>query len=222
LKLQSVCHTVHERRNAGYDFAAWRDVLLNENMQEWDEVLLTNSSIVGPLFSLSAVFDEMEGRSCDFWGLTRSRFVRPHIQSYFMCFRKRLIRSRAWSDFWNSVRDESRKWDVIAKYETRLMEVFETHGFSGDSYLPQMSKTGIERIFLRRMNTRLPVYVPIDKNRTNPTIHSPLELIESGLPYLKASLLWGHNRRQAFPLEKIMALKNVDYDWSLLGLDHRR
>lgn len=187
-------------------------------MEKWSEILLLNSSVVGPLFSLSPMFQEMEDRSCDFWGLTRSRFIRPHVQSYFMCFRKPLLQSLAWSRFWVSVQDESRKWDVISNYELRMMEIFEAAGFTGASYLPAMAKSGSERLFLRRMNTRLPIYVPIDKNRTNSLIHSPLELIENGFPYLKASLLWGHNRRQPFPLKQIMALDNVDYDWSLVGL----
>lgn len=221
-QLLSVCHEVHVRSNTGFDFAAWRDVILKEDMQEWQEILLLNSSVVGPLFSLSPIFQEMENRSCDFWGLTQSRFVRPHIQSYFMCFRKELIRSHVWSHFWSTVRDESRKWDVISKYEVRFKAILENHEFTGDCYLPLMTKFGVDRLFFRRMNTRFPIYIPIDKNFTNSMIHSPLELIERGLPYLKASLLWGHNRRQPFPLRTIMALKNVDYDWSLLGLVHRR
>lgn len=220
--LRSICTEVRERLNLGFDFAAWRDVILDEDSDRWDEILLTNSSVVGPLFNLSAIFEEMGERRCDFWGLTQSRFLRPHIQSYFICFRKPLIRSPVWSAFWHAVQDESRKWDVIARYETRFKQVFERQGFTGISYLPAMNKSGLERLFFRRLDTRLPIYVPIDKNRTNATIHSPLELIESGLPYLKASLLWGHNRRQPFPLQKIMALEKVDYDWNLLGLDQIR
>lgn len=217
-QLLSVCQEVLERPNTGFDFAAWRDVILRESMEQWQEILLVNSSVIGPLFSLSPLFHEMSTRSCDFWGLTQSRFIRPHIQSYFMCFRNPLIRSPVWSSFWQSVQDESRKWDVISKYELKMTEVFESAGFTGVSFLPRTTRSGVQRLFFRRMNTVLPVYIPADKNRTNPTIHSPLELIESGLPYLKASLLWGHNRRQPFPLGKIMALEKVDYDWSLVGL----
>jgi lipopolysaccharide biosynthesis protein len=221
-ELNAVCDLVVERSNKGYDFAAWRDVILAERMSDWHEVLLTNSSVIGPLFDLSPMFEEMQSRACDFWGLTHSVNVQPHIQSYFVCFRSRLTTAPVWEEFWRRVDDKLNKRQVIRKYEVQFKTIFESHGFVGDTYLPQMRKSGMERVFFRRLNSPLPLFVVLDKNRTNPTIHSPLELIESGLPYLKASLLWGHNRRQPFPLQKIMALKNVDYDWSLLGLDHRR
>lgn len=218
IRLHAICNAVIERDNAGYDFAAWRDAILAENMDRWDEVLLTNSSIVGPLFDLAPLFERMRGRGCDFWGLTHSINVRPHIQSYFMCFGGDVIRAPVWSGFWRSVRDETSKRRVISDYETNLAHILQSAGFAGDTLIPQMRKSGLERLFFRRLNTRLPVYIPFDKNRTNPTIHSPLELIEQGMPYLKASLLWGHNRRQPFPLQEIRKLKQVDYDWSLVGL----
>lgn len=217
-QLGPICDDVLERANVGYDFAAWRDAIQREDMGQWDEVLLTNSSVVGPLFSLSSVFQDMQVRDCDFWGLTHSINTRPHIQSYFVCFRRVVLESHAWRSFWQKIEDTDDKWLVIRNYEVQFKGYFEASGFQGDTLIPQMKKSGVERIGVRRSNICLPIYVPIDKNRTNPTIHSPLELIESGLPYLKASLLWGHNRRQPFPLKKIMALEKVDYDWSLVGL----
>lgn len=217
-ELSGICDVVLERPNKGFDFAAWRDVILAERLAEWDEVLLTNSSVVGPLFDLAPLFEEMQARPCDFWGLTHSVNVKPHIQSYFVCFRKRLINSPVWQEFWRSVDENLSKRQVIRRYEVQFKELFESAGFAADTYLPQMRKVGTERIFFRRLNTAIPIYIVMDKNRTNTTIHSPLELIEAGFPYLKASLLWGHNRRQPFPLRKIMALEKVDYDWSLVGL----
>jgi lipopolysaccharide biosynthesis protein len=214
--LEKYCAEVSERPNCGLDFAAWRDVISRLEPGKFDEIVLVNSSIVGPLFSLSGVFDEMATRPCDFWGMTRNRAKKPHIQSYFLCFRRRVIESSAWRSFWNQVEDETQKSRVIMKYEVELMEYFEKAGFVADALIPQMDKRGLERLFLRRFNTRLPIVLPMDKNRTNSTIHSPLELIEQGMPYLKASLLWGHNRLQPFPLAEIKALSQVDFDWSLL------
>lgn len=218
-ELNGTCDLVVERSNKGYDFAAWRDVILAERMAEWDEVLLTNSSVVGPLFDLAPLFEDMQARSCDFWGLTHSVNLRPHIQSFFVCFRKRLINGPVWQEFWRGVDADLSKRQVIRRYEVRFKEVFESAGFIADTYLPQMRKIGMQRIFFRRLNTATPIYIPMDKNRTNPTIHSPLELIEAGFPYLKASLLWGHNRRQPFPLERIMELNKVNYDWGLVELN---
>lgn len=217
-ELNGICDVVLERSNKGFDFAAWRDVILAERMAEWDEVLLTNSSVVGPLFDLAPLFTDMQARACDFWGLTHSVNVRPHIQSYFVCFSKRLINSPIWQEFWRSVQDETSKRRAILRYETQFTAIFEAHGFVSDTYLPQMQKSGLERLFIYRYNTVLPLFAIRDKNRTNSTVHSPRELIERGLPYLKASLLWGEHRRQPAPLKEIMELDKVEYDWSLVGL----
>jgi len=209
------CSIVQERPNVGYDFSAWRDAILGNDIAPYDEVILTNSSVIGPLFGLSGVFAEMYKRSCDFWGMTMNRAKGLHIQSYFICFRKSITSSDAWTAYWNSIKDETEKWNVILKYEVKLMRYFEGQGFIGDSFIPIVTNKGIKRIKIRRLLRNFPVYIPIDSNRTNPTIHSPYEIISEGMPYLKASLVWGHNQRQPFPLEKIKALPNVDFDWSL-------
>lgn len=214
--LDQSCASVIERPNVGLDFAAWRDAIARLEPGRFDEIVLVNSSVVGPLFSLSGVFDTMAGQACDFWGMTRSRARQPHIQSYFFCFRRRVIELAAWQIFWSQVEDETDKMRIIARYEVGLMAHFEQAGFVSGSLIPQMAKRGLARLFLRRLSMRLPLFLPLDKNKTNPTIHSPLELIEQGMPYLKASLLWGHNRYQSFPLAEIKALPQVDFDWSLL------
>jgi lipopolysaccharide biosynthesis protein len=219
--LKRHCGEVIERPNVGFDFAAWRDAIARLEPGRFDEIVLVNSSVVGPLFSLSAVFDTMGTRHCNFWGMTRNRAMKPHIQSYFLCFRRKVIESPAWRSFWNQVEDEAQKSQVIMKYEVELMAFFEKAGFVSDTLIPQMDKHGLERLFLRRLSSHLPIFLPMDKNRTSSTIHSPLELIEQGMPYLKASLLWGHNKYQPFPLEEIMALPNVDFDWSLIGLERK-
>lgn len=45
-----VAEKVIVRPNIGWDFAAWRDAIAEEDMDEWDRVILTNSSVVRPLF----------------------------------------------------------------------------------------------------------------------------------------------------------------------------
>lgn len=222
LEISNHCSNIIERENIGYDFSGWRDAISKIKILEFDEVILTNSSVIGPLFDLSGVFNEMDKRPCDLWGMTQSQSHKMHIQSYFICFKKNVIISETWNRFWRSVHDESDKWDVIKNYEVGLLNFFQSDGFVGDSFIPVINEIGLRRIFLRRIGTKFPLYIAADKNVTNPTIHSPLKLIESGMPYLKASLIWGHNKNQPFPLEKIMALPNIDYDWSLIGLENEK
>lgn len=214
-RLSSICDEIRLRPNVGYDFSAWRDVILETNT-EYDEILLTNSSIIGPLVTLDGVFEEMATRPCDFWGLTYGVEIRRHIQSFFVCFRGRLTSSAIWAAFWNSVSDESDKSSVIEKYETTFTHTFEQHGFSGDAYIRSIEKRGFARLVWHRVDTAFPVYTVRDANRVNPTIYMPLELIERGFPYIKAALICGEARRQGLPIKDIMRLENVNFDWGVL------
>lgn len=220
--LSGICDAVRERPNLGYDFAAWRDAIGQECMEEWDEVLLVNSSIVGPLFSLEPVFTEMSAARCDFWGLSCSQETREHMQSFFVCFRSKLITSEIWYEFWRSVEDEISKDAVIDKYETRFKYLFEQHGFASHSYITPIKKKGLARIVLHRTNFGFPLCTMRDINYVNPTIYAPQELIERGFPYIKASLIWGEARRQGIDLERIRLLDKVDYDWNFLPKRPRR
>ncbi|AKM10158.1 rhamnan synthesis F family protein [Croceicoccus naphthovorans] len=206
-----------ERKNIGYDFAAWRDALGAIDKSSFDEIVLTNSSVVGPLRDLGPIFTEMAGRKCDFWALTQSNSGgRAHLQSYFLSFGPRALRSDAWRDWWDRVEDLIDKREVISRYEIRLRDHFAAAGLTGESYIAPPRRRDMFRWFLRRQNSGIRL-TPAPRYWTSAVIHSPVELIRQGLPYLKASLLWGHNTRQGVPLAELMAESGLDYDWSLIG-----
>jgi lipopolysaccharide biosynthesis protein len=37
-------------------------------------------------FPLDGIFDSTTVRDCDFWGITESTKIAPHLQSYFLVF----------------------------------------------------------------------------------------------------------------------------------------
>lgn len=84
------------RENLGYDAGAYRHVLtdlLEENvLNGYEEVIFCNDTFFGPVKSLVEIFGEMKNRNCDFWGFS-GYFdkVFAHIQSYFFVFRKKII-----------------------------------------------------------------------------------------------------------------------------------
>ena len=51
------------------------------NRDEYDEIVIFDDSVFGPLFSLDKIFSEMAGRDCDLWHIT------PH-DDYFIVLRK--------------------------------------------------------------------------------------------------------------------------------------
>ena len=211
-----------ERGNVGWDFGGWRDAIAAEDMGEWDEVLLTNSSVVGPLYPLEPIFAEMakrrETEHFDFWGLVLSRQIRTHLQSYFFVFDAAVTRSDAWRDFWRGVADIEDKDAVIDRYEAGLTAALSRVGFRHAAFMPDPSLLRrIRMVEIERLGIGLSI--PFDATRVNRTVRWHDELILAGFPYLKASLLWGKDVHRLRHFEAIRELTGAHYDWSALGLD---
>lgn len=145
-----------ERENLGFDFAAWRDTIQRTGWEEigsYDNLVLMNDSCFGPLFELDPIFEEMDQKSNDYWGITShtnyKRGVYPfqlkipeHLQSYFMCFKQSVIQSKAFREFWEKVEDREKRQDVIDEYEIGLTQCLKEEGYTFDSYItPDLSGT---------------------------------------------------------------------------------
>lgn len=125
------------RQNEGFDFAAWRDGMLSvgfDNIQSYDSVTIMNDTCFGPLWDFGQYYLEFENDDkVDFWGLTNHRATKrfkEHIQSYFISFKKSVVISEMFRQFWMSVESFSNVQDVIANYETKVTTVFIEAGFN--------------------------------------------------------------------------------------------
>lgn len=132
---------VLERENSGYDFAAWRDALASMDAGQLaavDELLLCNCSCYGPIYPFSEVFEHMAGRECDMWGLYRHPAVEgyfpAHLQSYFLLFRKPVLQSAAWAEYWKQLVPAA-DWNAAVQQEVHFTEYFEQHGVKIASYV---------------------------------------------------------------------------------------
>jgi lipopolysaccharide biosynthesis protein len=205
------CRSVRVRGNTGFDFAAWRDVIRTFDLENYDRLLLTNSSIIGPLSDLSEVFLEMERRTCDFWGLTVNRFRRFHLQSFFLYFKKPVFRSSAWETFWSGVIDLDDKRQVIRRYEVGLYAHFAAAGFTGTSYIAPAPLWTIVVPALPLWERKKPLYFD------DPTMARALAIVREGFPYVKASLLFGKARRPGSTLDDFRRAAPDGYDWDALA-----
>lgn len=126
------------RLNYGYDFFSYRTGLLEaEDLRDYDHVIVCNDSYVGPLVRYSDILAAMEARSVDFWGLTRTDRVAPHVQSFFVCFRQWVVRSRAFTNFWQRMTPLSDRAQVIRRYEVGLSQTLTGAGFAAGSYFTE-------------------------------------------------------------------------------------
>ena len=62
------------RENKGFDVWAYKTALQHvgwEELETYEEVVMLNSTIMGPMYSLSETFTKMNDKDLDFWGLTK-------------------------------------------------------------------------------------------------------------------------------------------------------
>lgn len=134
------------RVNYGYDFFSYKTGLEASRPEDFDEVVVCNDTYV-PLVDYRVVFEEMAARPADFWGLTASQRVHPHVQSFFVAFRPWLVASQAFRGFWGRMSPVSDRASVIAEYEVGLSRTLTDGGFRFASYY---TETDADRALAQR------------------------------------------------------------------------
>ena len=168
-KIQNLCHKIIAKRHNEYDFGSYKigiEFFLNEK-RNCNNLILANDSCFGPLKSFENIFQLMEFSDADFWGLiTNQDGFLPHLQSYFLIFKERVISSKEFAEFFKNVKKQNCKKDIIKKYEVGLTQYLLRHNFKMDSF--------IKKIF-----------------ENNPTISAKKnsKLIKRKFPFIKFSLI---------------------------------
>ena len=110
------------RENSGFDAWAHKEAIEYigwDQLRKFDELVLTNSTVFGPIFPFQQVFDEMEANECDFWGMctlyedrtTKTWMGIPlkwgykpeYIASNFLVFKSAVLHSFEFKKFWTGL-----------------------------------------------------------------------------------------------------------------------
>lgn len=148
-ELEKYSDMVFVRDNAGFDCGAYKDTLETyigwEKVINYDELILLNDSCFGPIYPLSDVFETMDKRELDFWGITEqtpikagkySREVFPyHIQTYFLAVRRRMLKDAAFWQFWRDVRLSDGYGETVANFELKFTRYFNNLGYLSGAYI---------------------------------------------------------------------------------------
>lgn len=146
------------RDNLGYDAGAYKEIILglakNNELGNWDEIVLFNDTFYGPFFDWHIIFEEMEGRGVDFWGLSKwltgnakwyGGELQEHIQSYFLVINKEMLISNAFIKYWETLGNMSSYYDAICRFEVMFTVYHLMQGFKYASWLDKdhiYTKTG--------------------------------------------------------------------------------
>ena len=126
-----VCRTC-----AGYDFTSWKAAFeAFPSLYDAKEVTLCNDSVFAPIGSYAPVYQTMASISCDFWGMTFSYEVMPHMQSFYLVLRKKALQHPAFKKFILAVAADNNR-DIAVGYEVRFSLWLELHGLHAGCYRP--------------------------------------------------------------------------------------
>jgi lipopolysaccharide biosynthesis protein len=116
--------------NLGYDFGSWAIGLDAVGPARGaDYVILANDSLVGPFSTLAPLLAQFERAVADVWALTDTHQYFHHLQSYFLGFRGGVLSEAPLARFWEDIRVEPSKWDVIRNNELGLSRYLYGEGY---------------------------------------------------------------------------------------------
>ena len=150
-KLEAFTSNILERDNKGLDVWAYKEGLQSygwDALVDFDEVVLLNYTIMGPLYPLSEMFNTMATRDLDFWGITKHHgldfdpygkckyhLIPEHIQTGFMVIRSSMLQSTEFQKYWEDMPEIESYADSICNHEAIFTKDFNDKGFKSDVYV---------------------------------------------------------------------------------------
>lgn len=139
--LEKYSNRILVRENKGFDAGAYKEILINvlgkDEIKKWDEIVLCNDTFYGPFISFKDIFDKMEQKEIDFWGLNyiNNGFM-SHIQSYFLVFRQDILINGDLLKYMESnINSETQDLsEIYAVFEVGLFSYLVKAGYKYDTF----------------------------------------------------------------------------------------
>lgn len=159
--LEAITPHVMVRENKGFDVEAYKAALKYigwDKLANYDEVVLMNFTVYGPVYPLSRMFEEMNAKDLDFWGMTKhyeipfnpyhipgQDTIPEHIQSYFLCIRRKMLGSIEFRNYWEEMPPIESYADAVGRHEAVFTKTFNDAGFISDAYVQTDDLEGYTR-----------------------------------------------------------------------------
>lgn len=131
---------IYKRKNKGFDAAGYKYCFENtdfsDKINDFDEMILLNDTCFGPFVSFETIFNKMDNRKLDFWGIDFFDNNLYHfLMSNFLVFKKSVI-NEVIDYFKKSISyDAKDKHEVCMKFERGLFRNLERKGYLFGSYV---------------------------------------------------------------------------------------
>ena len=137
--------TVIVRENKGFDVWAYKTALESygwNRLETFDEVIMLNNTIMGPVYPFKETFSAMDQKDVDFWGLTEYfkikgdpfgyspyGYIPDHIQSHWIACRRSMISSKEFQDYWDNMPMIENYAQAVGKHESIFTKKFADMGY---------------------------------------------------------------------------------------------
>lgn len=149
-KLSPFADKVLERDNTGMDVWAYKEAMESYGwnaLSSYDEIVLMNYTMMGPVYPFKEMFDAMSGRDLDFWGITKFHktdfdpfgtlqdgYIPEHIQSHFIGIRQDMVKSESFQRYWDEMPFIKDYLSSVGYHESMFTKRFADQGFKWDVY----------------------------------------------------------------------------------------
>lgn len=215
-KLSDLCIHVIVGRHGEYDFGSYKrgiQYAKSQNIiQDYDSLIIANDSCYGPIKSLSPVFQAMELRDCDFWGMTlNTDGYAMHVQSYFVTFNKKVFLSDIFNCFFDEIQAQNSKTQIIEKYEIGLTSLLLFNHFKVSAlikFVYDRNPTVSNKLFTELLPLGFP-FIKIELMHKNPLNIKSLNHYKDYVQRNLIELIEMHKINKNSPIAKIRLVKNL-------------
>lgn len=213
MKCKEIVDDIYVRENKNMDIGAYIDVIDNhifiDQCMYYDEIVLSNDTLFGPFKEFVQIFNEMENRECDVWGLNINPLVYSnHIQSYFLCFRNKSLKDAL--EYWRNIRLPScfTKSMYVGAYELGLSNYLLENGRKIDAY---STKNGFDAFDMPHIMLRYCNFPFLKKSIKSSLLKK--EYIEGN--YIECVDFIAENSN--YPVEYITSYLNIKYGMDIIA-----
>lgn len=239
-KVLKITEDIYERKNEGFDVWAYKTALQRVGWTklrtDYDEVILMNYTIMGPVYPFKEMFDKMDNTDVDFWGITAhmsepnsrtevfKKGLLEHLQTSFIAIRSKMLVSKEFKSYWDKLPAINDMQDSFDKHEAIFTKHFEKKGFKWKTYVDAKDLEGYTfhpilyaPVQLIEQN-RCPVfsresfaqnYVDVLRNTVGENAPELMKFLDAKTDY-DTNMIWD-NILRCYPMGKIKDCMQLNY-----------